>query len=113
MFRVDILGKDASMLSMIIESFNPTGDTGPTPENIEGGTEAKSPEWSPGNRFLRDYSVEEQIKGAEILEINGEAVEVIDISPKKEKTDTPVLVAPGWGATPQFLRENIQRLVEG
>ena len=113
MFRVDILGKDASMLSMSIESFNPTGDTGPTPENIEGGTEAKSPEWSPGNRFLRDYSVEEQIKGAEILEINGEAVEVIDISPKKEKTDTPVLVAPGWGATPQFLRENIQRLVEG
>jgi len=59
-----------------------------------------------------DKSPQEQFDCPESLEIDGENLEVYDVSPKETKTDTPLFVVPGWAATPNFLKENIVGLAE-
>lgn len=48
----------------------------------------------------------------EIIESEGGNIEIVDIIPKKEKTATPVLLAPGWGTTPKTL-EDVQLALAG
>lgn len=57
-------------------------------------------------------SPQEQFEAPETMEVDGEGLEVYDISPEELKTNTPLFVAPGWAATPNFLRENIVGLAE-
>ncbi|MFH0890796.1 MAG: alpha/beta fold hydrolase [Candidatus Liptonbacteria bacterium] len=90
----------------------PHSEDGGSPERADKSS-ANKREWSPTNIFLRDYSVREQIEGAAAVEIDGERVKVVDISPEKLKTETPLLVAPGWAATPKFLQDNIEGFVRG
>jgi len=63
------------------------------------------------SREARDALVK-QFESPEILEIDGRKVEVVDIRPKNQKTNIPVVVAPGWAATPEVFRDNILALAE-
>lgn len=57
-------------------------------------------------------SLAEQFLNPEALTIEGQRISVVDIVPEREKTTTPVVVAPGWAADAQVLRENIIGLAE-
>lgn len=57
-------------------------------------------------------SLEEQFSNKEVMELPGGKVEVVDIKPDKEKDEVPTLVAPGWAATPEVLKDNILTLAE-
>lgn len=57
-------------------------------------------------------SLLEQYETREILELSGGSVEVIDINPDHQKTEVPVIVIPGWSATPEVLKDNIVTFAE-
>jgi len=63
------------------------------------------------SREARDALVK-QFEFPETLEINGRKVEVVDIRPESPKTEIPVVVAPGWVATPEVFRNNILALAQ-
>lgn len=63
-------------------------------------------------RFEKKLSLEEQFKNPKILELYGGKVEVVDISPENQKDEVPVVVAPGWMATPEVFKDNILTLAE-
>ena len=60
----------------------------------------------------RKLSLNERFLNREIVELDNEKVEVIDIKSEKEKSEIPVVVAPGWAATPEVLKDNILTLVK-
>lgn len=64
--------------------------------------------------FEQDYSkeeifrlLEEQYNNPEIVEIDGQKLEIIDLKPPTLKTEVPLVIVPGWSATAKVLRENI------
>lgn len=63
-------------------------------------------------KFEKGLSLTEQFEAPEAMEFCGGEVEVVDIHPENKKTEIPVVVAPGWGATPEVLRDNILTLAE-
>lgn len=63
-------------------------------------------------RFESGATLEEQFQNRETLTIEGERISIVDIVPEREKTVTPVVVAPGWAADPEVLRENILGLAQ-
>ncbi|MFA4871514.1 MAG: alpha/beta fold hydrolase [Patescibacteria group bacterium] len=64
-------------------------------------------------KFEQEHlSLEEQFKNPEMIELGGKTVEVIDIHPEISKTEVPVVVAPGWAATPEVFKDNILTLAE-
>ena len=63
-------------------------------------------------KFERKLSLEEQFRKPEILELYGGKVEIIDICPENKKYEIPVVVAPGWAATPEVFKDNILTLAE-
>jgi len=46
------------------------------------------------------------------IEVNGEQLEFVDISPQETKTEVPVLIAPGYGETPVTFRPLLQTLYD-
>ncbi|MDA2922232.1 alpha/beta hydrolase [Patescibacteria group bacterium AH-259-L07] len=63
-------------------------------------------------KFEKGPSLTEQFETPEAMEFYGGEVEVVDIHPENKKTEIPVVVAPGWAATPEVLRDNILTLAE-
>ena len=60
-----------------------------------------------------DYdSFEGQYNRQATLNINGAQVTTVDIKPKNTKTDIPLLVAPGWGATIESFKPGLKVLTE-
>lgn len=60
-----------------------------------------------------DYdSFEGQYERKEKFTINGAEVESVDIKPKNQKDEVPVLVAPGWGATMESFKPGMKVLAE-
>ena len=57
-------------------------------------------------------SLQEQYEKPEILELSGGNVELIDINPDEQKTKVPVVVMPGWSATPEVFKDNIITFAE-
>lgn len=57
-------------------------------------------------------SSEEQFENREIIKIGKDELGIIDIHPEIEKTNIPVLIAPGWSATPNIFKKNILCLVK-
>lgn len=64
------------------------------------------------NSEIIHSSLEQQFEDRETIEFPNGKVEVVDIKPDVLKTETPVLVAPGWAATTDVFKENILRLAE-
>ncbi len=54
----------------------------------------------------------EQFNHPEKIELNGEQIEVVDISPRELKTQEPTLILPGFSATPEALKDAILRTAE-
>lgn len=44
------------------------------------------------------------------VEVLGGTIEVADISPENPKTETPVIFAPGWGETPEVLKDALMEM---
>ncbi|MDA2936041.1 alpha/beta hydrolase [Patescibacteria group bacterium AH-259-L05] len=63
-------------------------------------------------KFEKGPSLTEQFEAPEVMEFYGGEVEVVDIHPENKKTEIPVVVAPGWAATPEVFRDNILTLAE-
>lgn len=59
---------------------------------------------------LKDLSLSEQFEHTEILDLPEGVIEIIDLLPEKLKTRIPVVLAPGWTATPNVYRENLLSL---
>lgn len=57
-------------------------------------------------------SPEQQFENPELLEIGQEKFKVVDVKPEISKTETPVLVAHGFAATPRSFKENIVAFAE-
>lgn len=53
-----------------------------------------------------------QFKNPEVFTFNGKAIEVVDLQPNIPKTETPVVLAPGWSATPETHKQSILTLAE-
>ncbi len=53
---------------------------------------------------------EEQFNRKEFFDFLGEEIEVVDVSPDSLKTEVPVIIAPGWGESPETLKESIREL---
>jgi len=49
----------------------------------------------------------EQYKNSEKVDIDGEKLEIYDLNPEIKKTDVPLVVVPGWSATPKVMEENM------
>lgn len=60
---------------------------------------------------VRDALVK-QFESPDTLKINGKTLKVVDIRPENQKTEVPVVVAPGWAKNPEVFRENILSLAE-
>jgi len=60
----------------------------------------------------RPKTIEEQFEHRETVELYGGKVEVVDVSPERPKTKVPVVVAPGWSASPDDFRGNIIALAQ-
>jgi hypothetical protein len=54
----------------------------------------------------------EQFEHPETIEIDGEKLEIYDLQPPQTKTDIPLMIVPGWSATPIVLKENMITLAE-
>lgn len=68
---------------------------------------------SDGAKNSESSRYEAQFSNPETIELaNGESFDVVDIKPEAEKTETPTLWLPGWGATPEVHKENILHLAE-
>lgn len=67
---------------------------------------------NPEGAEYNHLSLEEQFQKPHILEIGGKEIEVVDIQPEISKTEVPVVVAPGWAATPEVFKDNILTLAE-
>lgn len=46
------------------------------------------------------------------IEAEGGDIEIVDVIPEKEKSEIPVLLAPGWGTTPKTLEDVQMALAE-
>lgn len=57
-------------------------------------------------------TLEEKFQNREVFTVEGGRIEVVDITPEQQKTATPVVLAPGWAASPEVLRENIIGLAQ-
>ncbi|MDO8516097.1 MAG: hypothetical protein Q7S28_02500, partial [bacterium] len=57
-------------------------------------------------------SFEEQFANKEEFEFLGGKVEFVDIKPEHPKNEVPVLFAPGWGSTPEAMKDAIRVMVE-
>lgn len=56
--------------------------------------------------------LEEQYKKRETLDVMGQEVKVLDIVPREQKHETPVVIAPGYGtASPAHIKTNILEMV--
>ncbi len=53
-----------------------------------------------------------QFANPERIRIGEEEVDIYDISPEKRKTETPVVLAPGFSATPMAYEQNILELAK-
>jgi len=63
-------------------------------------------------REIGEKSPDDQFEHPDVLEISGERIEVHDLVPEKQKSDVPVLVAPGWAFTPRGMKYSLFSLVE-
>lgn len=71
------------------------------------------PEVKPTKEYSpEDTSFDAQYSRAEQLNINGAKVETVLIRPKNQKTEVPVLVLPGWGATMESFKPGMKVLTE-
>lgn len=59
-----------------------------------------------------NLSIENQFDNREKLELLGQELEVIDVHPEEEKDEVPVVIAPGWNATPEVFKDNILTMAE-
>ncbi len=60
-----------------------------------------------------EKSIEEQYKYREVLELPGGKVLVMDIKPENQKSEVPVLMAPGWGpGTSTGMKANVFEMVK-
>lgn len=57
-------------------------------------------------------SLEEQFKNREIIKAGKDEFKMVDVRPETEKTDVPILIAPGWNATPNTFKKNILNLAK-
>ncbi len=67
------------------------------------------------NKFekIPDINTEKQfITEKEKIELDGKLFEITDVHPEKEKTDVPVMFAPGFVCGPETYKHNIQELAE-
>lgn len=58
-------------------------------------------------------ALERQFEKRELLELPSGTIEIIDVAPEKLKTETPVLIAPGFTQGPDTLRRSILTLARG
>ena len=49
---------------------------------------------------------EQQYDNPEIVDIDQQKLEIVDLQPPQPKTEVPMVMVPGWAATPEVLREN-------
>lgn len=57
-------------------------------------------------------SFEEQFAKKEKIKLLDEEIEAVDIRPEKVKTEIPVLLAPGWGSTPEVFKDTLRIMSE-
>lgn len=50
--------------------------------------------------------LESQFDSPEKINIENQEIEIVDLQPENIKTATPLIMVPGWAATPEVLREN-------
>jgi pimeloyl-ACP methyl ester carboxylesterase len=55
---------------------------------------------------------ERQFSKKEIFDVLDGKIEAIDIRPENQKTETPVLFAPGWSCTTETYKDSIKELVK-
>jgi pimeloyl-ACP methyl ester carboxylesterase len=55
---------------------------------------------------------EEQFANKQQIESLGGTVEVVDITPERQKTEIPIVFAPGWGETPETFKDSIRVMVD-
>lgn len=55
---------------------------------------------------------EQQFENKEKLDFYGGLVEVVDVKPPQAKSEVPVIMASGWGGTPEMYKRNILTLAE-
>lgn len=70
----------------------------------------ESPEIPPQTPETKTF--EESFKDKKELELYGQKIEFVDLVPQKQKSETPVFVAPGWAETPETLKEAIKTFFE-
>jgi len=63
-------------------------------------------------KISTEQTLEQQFKKKELLDLYGGQVEVVDVKPLQQKSEVPVIVAPGWGGTPKMYEKNILTLAE-
>lgn len=89
-------GAQAGFHRGALECYNKTMQEGP-PKKIS----------STKNGFFESKNVHK-----EHFVVNGAEVDAIDVKPENPKTEIPVLVAPGWGATMKNFESGIEVLVK-
>lgn len=57
-------------------------------------------------------SFESQFAHKEKFELLGGVIEFVDVKPEHPKTEVPVLFAPGWGETPEALKDVVRIMAE-
>ena len=67
---------------------------------------------SSGEKNANEEWLEEQFKNVETLDIEGTPVRVLDINPQNPKSEIPVVLGPGYGASsPSHVKVNILEMV--
>jgi pimeloyl-ACP methyl ester carboxylesterase len=54
--------------------------------------------------------IDSKFKNPEKLQVEGGSVFVVDLQPEKTKTETPLILVPGWAATANVLEKNARLL---
>ncbi|MEI6843587.1 MAG: alpha/beta hydrolase [bacterium] len=60
----------------------------------------------------QEKTFDEQFQVKKEIESGGVSVEFVDLIPENQKTDVVCVFAPGWGETPETLRESLRVLYE-
>jgi len=55
---------------------------------------------------------EEQFEHPEVIEAGDSQVEIVDLNPEEPKTETPLLVVPGWASSANVHKENAKIFAE-
>ncbi len=61
---------------------------------------------------VSEFDFEKQFKKREIIDLFGTNFEIVDIIPEHQKTDVPVLIAPGWTESMESFKDGMRVLSE-